>query len=200
MDSVWSEDVSVVCGSFQFVDVFLFNIIRVQVNAIYSLVRTQTRSNNLCARHHFQPMNMVWHGYGMEWKNSKVFVRAWKMLCQFDFRSFHLLTFWPLPLNNYYLLSTFSLTVNLIIIVQMLTMDALLFRMIVLVLTGWKTRVLDCIELFYSTHQYFTKVHSVLQTNLIWAESFANIDFEFRINTPKAQIDKLQQIDFGKHT
>lgn len=53
MDSVWSEDVSVVCGSFQFVDVFLFNIIRVQVNAIYSLVRTQTRSNNLCARHHF---------------------------------------------------------------------------------------------------------------------------------------------------
>lgn len=95
---------------------------------------------------------MVWHGYGMEWKNSKVFVRAWKMLCQFDFRSFHLLTFWPLPLNNYYLLSTFSLTVNLIIIVQMLTMDALLFRMIVLVLTGWKTRVSNCIELFYSTH------------------------------------------------
>lgn len=81
---------------------------------------------------------MVWHGYGMEWKNSKVFVRAWKMLCQFDFRSFHLLTFWPLPLNNYYLLSTFSLTVNLIIIVQMLTMDALLFRWLFLYLLDGK--------------------------------------------------------------
>lgn len=96
---VWSEEVSVVWGDFTLL-VFLLPHSG-WVNAIYSLAYTQTQIQVLVC---VCSTPFLANGYGMEWNGKSIrkfrCVRARKMLCQFDFSSFRLLTFWPLPLNN----------------------------------------------------------------------------------------------------